>query len=108
DYGDKVYNEEVGYDITNFDAVAAGELTPTFNGHEMDMTGDVISFSVTVDTVAPELENNTVSIYEKNGRTYMTGTVYDEDGSLANIEVSPYVVRTYKDGHGDPNYSEVG
>lgn len=108
DYGDKVYNEDMGYDITNFDAVAAGELTPTFNGHEMDMTGDVISFSVTVDTVAPELENNTVSIYEKDGRTYMTGTVYDEDGSLASIEVAPYVTRTYKEGYGDPNYSEVG
>lgn len=108
DYGDKVYNEDMGYDITNFDAVAAGELTPTFNGHEMDMTGDEISFSVTVDTVAPELENNTVSIYEKDGHTYMTGTVYDEDGSLANIEVAPYVTRTYKEGYGDPSYSEVG
>lgn len=108
DYGDKVYNEDMGYEITNFDGVAAGELTPTFNGHEMDMTGDVIDFSITVDTVAPELENNTVSIYEKDGRTYMTGTVYDEDGSLANIEVSPYVTRTYKEGYGDPNYSEVG
>lgn len=108
DYGDKVYSEELGYEITNFDAVAAGEITPTFNGHEMDMTGDIISFPITVDTVAPELENNTVSIYEKDGRTYMTGTVYDEDGSLASIEVAPYVTRTYKEGYGDPNYSEVG
>lgn len=108
DYGDKVYNEDMGYEITDFDAVAAGEITPTSNGHEMDMTGDVMDCSITVDTVAPELENNTVSIYEKDGCTYMTGTVYDEDGSLANIEVSPYVTRTYKEGYGDPNYSEVG
>ncbi len=108
DYGDKVYNEDVGYDITNFDAVAAGELTPTFNGHEMDMTGDVISFPITVDTVAPELENNTVSIYEENGRTYMTGTVHDEDGVLASIEIVPYVTRSYKEGYGDPSQTEVG
>lgn len=108
EYGDKVYNDTMGYNITNFDGVAAGEVTPTFNGHEMDMTGDVISFPITVDTVAPELENNTVTIYEKDGRTYMTGTVYDADGSLASIEVAPYVTRTYKDGYGDPAYSEVG
>lgn len=42
DYGDKVYNEDMGYEITDFDAVAAGEITPTSNGHEMDMTGDVM------------------------------------------------------------------
>ena len=32
-----------------------------FNGHAMDKTGDVISFPVVVDYVAPKLENNAVS-----------------------------------------------
>ncbi len=108
EYGDKVYEEETGLNVTDFDSVAAGSLIPTFNGHQMNMTGDVISFPVTVDTVAPKLENNAVSFYEKDGRTYMTGTVYDEDGTLASIEIVPYVVRSYKEGYGDPNYSEVG
>ncbi len=108
DYGDPVYEESTGLYVTNFDAVASGEITPTFNGHAMDMTGDVISFPVTVDTVAPMLENHAVSIYEEDGRVYMTGTVYDEDGSLASLQVLPYVTRSYKEGYGDPAYSEVG
>ena len=95
-YGEPVYVEEAGRMVTDFDAVAAGELVPTFNGHEMDLTGDVLQFPVTIDTVAPKLENNTVSFYVEDGRTYMTGTVYDEDGSLASVEVHPYVKRSHK------------
>ena len=101
DYGDKVYVEEAGRMVTDFDAVAEGRIVPTFNGHEMDLTGDVLRFPVTVDTVAPKLENNTVSFYEEDGRLYMTGTVYDEDGSLASVEVHPYVKRTHKQ---NPDY----
>ena len=93
EYGDKVYAADAGYLVHDFDAVAAGEIVPTFNGHEMDMTGDVLQFPVVIDTVAPKLENNTVTFYEEDGRTYMTGTVYDEDGSLASVEVHPYVKR---------------
>ncbi|MGG7212652.1 S8 family serine peptidase [Clostridium nigeriense] len=108
DYGDEVYNEEVDRYVTNFDSIIPGENEPTFNGHTMDMTGDVISFPVTIDTVAPKLENNAVRIYEKDGRTYITGKVYDEDGSIASVEIAPYVTRTYKEGYGDPNYSQIG
>lgn len=109
DYGEKVYEETTGLNVTNFDAVAEGTLTPTFNSHALDMTGDVLSFPVTVDTVAPELENHAVSIYEENGHTYMTGTVKDVDGSISAIEVLPYVTRTYTEqSGGDPEYSEVG
>ena len=102
DYGEKVYVEDAGRMVTDFDAVAAGEIVPTFNGHEMDLTGDVLQFPVTIDTVAPKLENNTVSFYQgKDGRTYMTGTIYDEDGSIASVEVHPYVKRTHKQ---NPDY----
>ena len=101
DYGDPIYEDEAGRLVTNFDAVASGEIVPTFNGHAMDMTGDVLRFPVVVDTVAPKLENNTVSFYTENGRTYMTGTVYDEDGSIASVEVHPYVKRTHKQ---NPDY----
>jgi subtilisin family serine protease len=108
DYGDEVYNSEEDRYVTDFDSIIPGENEPTFNGHAMDMTGDVISFPVTIDTVAPKLENNTVRLYEKDGRTYITGTVYDEDGSIASVEITPYVTRTYKEGYGDPNYSQIG
>lgn len=108
DYGDLVYDVDSGLTVTDFESIIPGENEPTFNGHEMDMTGDVISFPVTVDTVAPKLENNAVSFYEEDGRVYMTGTVYDEDGYIASIEVYPYVCRTYKEGYGDPSFMEYG
>ncbi|MEY8516437.1 Ig-like domain-containing protein [Lachnospiraceae bacterium 29-84] len=108
DYGDEVYVESEGRDVTDFDAVMNGEHIPTFNGHEMNMEGDVISFPVTVDTVAPKLENNAVTFFEKYGRTYIAGKIYDEDGALASVEIDPYVTRTYKPGYGDPEYSELG
>lgn len=111
DYGDKVHNEETGLDVTDFDSIIPGEKEPTFNGHAMDMKGDVISFPVTVDTVAPKLQNNAVSIYKRNGRTYISGKVYDEDGSIASVEVVPYVVRSYSDqaiqNGADPEYAET-
>ncbi len=106
DYGPGVYNDEAGRLVTDFDAVAAGEIVPTFNGHAMDMTGDVLSFPITVDTVAPKLENNTVSFHvDENGRTIMTGTVYDADGSIASVEVHPYVKRT---SSYNPDYFDYG
>ncbi len=95
DYGEGVYEASEGRLVTDFDAVASGDIVPTFNGHEMDLTGDVLQFPVTIDTVAPKLVNNTVSIYQgKDGRTYLTGTVEDADGSIASVEVHPYVKRT--------------
>ncbi len=106
DYGEEIFVDSEGRNVTNFDAVMNGEIVPTFNNHPMDMTGDVISFPIVVDTVAPKLENNAVTFFEKYGRTYMVGKVYDEDGSLASIEVAPYVTRTYKEGYGDPDYIE--
>ena len=108
DFGDEIYVESEGRKVTDFDKVMNGEHVPTFNGHEMDMTGDVISFPIVVDTVAPKLQNNAVTFFQKYGRTYMLAQVYDEDGSLASIEVAPYVTRTYKEGiGGDPNYMET-
>lgn len=108
EYGEEVFNGEIGREVTDFDSIIPGENEPTFNGHKMDMSGDVITFPVTIDTVAPKLQNNAVSFYEEDGRTYITGKVYDEDGSLASVEIVPYVTRSYKEGYGDPSYSEVG
>lgn len=107
-YGEEVYNEEVGHYVTDFESFIPGEKEPTFNGHEMDMTGDVISFPVTIDTVAPKIVNNAVAFYEEDGHIYMEGKVYDEDGSLASVEIVPYVYRTYKSEYADPNYKELG
>ena len=43
DYGDPVYEESTGLYVTNFDGGGLVRTSPTFNGHAMDMTGDVIS-----------------------------------------------------------------
>ncbi|MGN0334426.1 MAG: S8 family serine peptidase [Lachnospiraceae bacterium] len=96
--------------VTDYGQVVPGERkkVPLFDGRKMDMEGDVISFNVTIDTQAPKLENNAVSIFEENGRTYISGTVYDADGSLASLEIDPIVKRSYKEGYGDPSYSEYG
>ena len=97
-YGDGEYpmlTDETGMQYTDFQAVAEGTATPTFNGHEMDMTGDVLSYNMLVDTVAPKLENNAVSFYEEDGRIYVTGT-FQDDGSIASVEVVPHVKRTNK------------
>lgn len=110
DYGDKIYVDEAGRYVTNFDAVDPTDPTtePTFNGHPMDKTGNVISFPVMVDTVAPKLVNNAVTFYEENGRVYITGTVEDSDGSIASVEIHPYVKRSYQAGYGDPSYYQYG
>ncbi len=108
DYGELAWNDEAGRLVTDVEAVVPGENEPTFNGHPMDKTGDVVSFDIMVDTVAPKLENNAVTIYEENGRTYIKGTVHD-DGSIASVEIHPLVARTYTEqSHGDPNYIEYG
>ena len=99
--GEDIYVEEAGRMVTDSEAVASGEIVPTFNGHEMDLTGDVLNFPVVIDTVAPKLRNNAVSFYTEDGRTYMTGTVYDTDGSIASVEIHPYVKRTHKQ---NPDY----
>jgi hypothetical protein len=99
DYGDTVDNEELGRPVTDFESFVDGK-EPTFNGHKMDKTGDVLSFDVLVDTQAPKLENNAVTFYQKDGRTYMQGTVYDEDGSLASVAVHAQVSQTYTDSTG--------
>ena len=114
-YGDgdypTIYDAEVGYEVTDFEAVASGEKKPTFNGHEMDMTGDVISFDVLIDTTAPKLVNSAMSFYEDaDGKVWLEGTFVD-DGSIASIEVFPQVKRSYNlesYPYGDPEYSEIG
>ena len=110
DYGEAAYGD-LDYLVSDFEGIANGEFEPTFNGHAMDKTGDVIQFPITVDTAAPKLENNAVSIYEEDGRVYLEGTVYDEDGSLASIAVYPIVTRTYNlenMPYADPTFAETG
>lgn len=110
-YGDGeypvAYDAEAGREVTRVESVVPGEVEPTFNGHAMDMTGDVISVHIMVDTVAPKLVNSAVSAYEKDGRKYIAGT-FEDDGSIASVEVYPLVKRTYKEGYGDPGYAEYG
>ena len=110
-YGDGdypvVYDETEGRQIMDLYHVIPGENEPTFNGHAMDMTGDTISFPVLVDYEAPSLRSSAVSIKEVDGRLIMTGT-FEDDGSLASIEIYPQVARSYAEGYGDPNYKEYG
>lgn len=104
DYGDLVWNDEAGRLVTDFEAIVPGVNEPLFNGHAMNKTGDEISFQVQVDTEAPKLVNNAVSIYEEDGRTYVKGT-FQDDGSIASVEIHPYVARTYKnmpEGYDNP------
>lgn len=112
EYGNKVEDENYDYPITNFEGVDPTDPStePTFNGHAMDKTGDVISFPVVVDYEAPKLDNNAVTIFEQDGRTYIKGTVRDAGGSLASVEIVPIVTRTTKEEylHGSPAQSEVG
>lgn len=93
-----------------YEDIVPGVNEPTFNGHKMDMTGDVISTLIRVDTEAPKLVNSAVSIYEENGRTYITGT-FKDDGSIASIEIYPQVARSYNmesNPYADPSYIEYG
>ena len=107
-YGDGDYpmitDETTGREYTNFQAVVEEGILPTFNGHEMDMTGDVLSYNMLVDTVAPKLVNSTVSFYEEDGRIYIKGT-FQDDGSIASVEIVPHVKRT---NNYNPDYYEYG
>ncbi len=107
-YGDGDYpmitDEATGREYTNFQAVVEEGILPTFNGHEMDMTGDVLSYNMLVDNVAPKLVNSTVSFYEEDGRVYIKGT-FQDDGSIASIEIVPHVKRT---NNYNPDYVEYG
>ena len=110
-YGDGEYpmvydSASEGY-VPDFTAIIPGENEPTFNGHAMDMTGDVISFPVLIDSDAPTLENGAATLSVRDGRTYLSGT-FTDGGSLASVTVYPQVMRTYKEGYGDPAYSEYG
>ncbi len=104
DYGDLVWNDDAGRLVTDFDAIVPGENEPLFNGHAMNKSGDEISFPVLVDTQAPMLQNNTVSMYEEDGRIYVKGT-FQDNGTMAYVDVHPYVARTYAnmpDGSDNP------
>ena len=111
-YGDGEYPmlTQGGNEYVDFYSVIPGETEPTFNGHAMDMTGDVIEFDILVDTVAPKLINSAVTTYVEDGRTYLTGTFVD-DGSIASVEIYPQVKRSYNlqnNPYADPSYFEYG
>lgn len=84
-----------GQEVVDYDAIASGAWEPKFNGHSMDMTGDVLSVPMLVDTEAPKLENSAVSATEADGKTVVTGKFLD-DGAIASVEVVPMVKRTAK------------
>lgn len=94
--GDYITGLEDGVVFTDFEQIDPQnpKTEPTFNGHSMDKTGDVISFPVQVDTEAPKLANSAVTCYEKDGRRYIEGT-FTDGGSLASVEVFPQVARSY-------------
>ncbi len=84
-----------GQEVVDYDAIASGSWKPEFNGHSMDMTGDVIAVPMLVDTEAPKLENSAVSATQRDGKTILSGKFLD-DGAIASVEVVPMVKRTAK------------
>lgn len=65
---------------------------PTFNNHEMDMTGDIIEFEILIDKERPRLKDGMISSFTDQGRRYFTGTVTD-NAALAGVEIIPQVRR---------------
>lgn len=95
-----VYDENYGYTIIDLSQIYLDDTDtwPTFNNHKMDMTGDTISFDITIDTTAPQLENGAVTVYtNEEGRRILKGTFTDA-GSLATVQIVPIVKRTYMYG----------
>ena len=86
---------ENGQEVVDYDAIASGTWTPQYNGHSMDMTGDVISMPLRVDTQAPKLENSAVSFTETDGKTTISGK-FTDDCAIASVEVVPMVKRIAK------------
>lgn len=86
-----------GRTVTNYWALDLSDekLWPTFNGHEMNMDGDVISFTITIDRQRPRLKDGMITSYTDNGRRYITGTVTD-NMALAGMEIVPQVLRRDK------------
>ena len=91
DYGAKIANPDFDSypveQVDDYEAILNGSYTPTFNGHEMNHTGDNIAFPVTVDTEGPEILDGSVEFVQKDGKTYMNFTVVD-DGAVAAVEVA--------------------
>ena len=100
--GDYYYyiDEASGATIVNADNIYIDDPStwPTFNGHKMDMTGDIISFDLLVDTSDPVLVANAASLTEQEDGTYLFECTFDDGvGSIASIEVDPYVTYTVKE-----------
>ena len=84
-------DEVTGEIVYDYEQVIPGVNEPTFNGHAMNMAGDVISVPVRVDTQAPKLVDGAVHLRtDEEGKTYMSGT-FTDDGALASVEVYPLV-----------------
>ena len=93
--GDFPTTYENGQEVTDYEAIVSGRWSPKYNGHEIDMTGDVLSIPMRVDTQAPRLENSAVSLKIEDGKTLLSGK-FTDDGAIASVEVVPVVKRTDK------------
>ncbi len=100
--GDYEYyvDEETGISEAYADEIYVNdpESWPTFNGHKMDMTGDIISYDILVDTSAPELVGSAASLTKQEDGTYLFECTFDDGvGSIASIEIDPYLTYTVKE-----------
>lgn len=98
---DWAYDEDYGWYVDG-DAVDPNDPStePTFNGHAMNKTGDVISFDLLIDYAEPELKNDGEVIVEsfgEDGLYIAEGTFDDDNGSIAGIEA--YVAYTDESGN---------
>lgn len=83
-----------GREVTNYWNLDLSDprTWPTFNGHEMNMEGDIIQFDILIDKERPHLKDGVITSFTDNGRRYITGTVTD-NASLAGVEVVPQAIR---------------
>lgn len=86
-----VMNENVGYRVTDFEAVVKGEAVPTFNDHPMDMTGDG---QIRVSDVA-RIYAHVRRVGELTGYLFQVGDV-DGNGELTVADVSRIYAHTRK------------
>ena len=87
------YDEEYEEYVIDVDSIDFDDPStfPTFNGHEMSMKGDVISFDVLIDRTAPELVGNSVSVTGKDGELPTVSGKFTDAGSIAYFAVYPEV-----------------
>ncbi len=110
-FGEGTY-QRTSEGMLNFDNIdlTKPETWPKFDKHyanssavgSTDTDGNEISFDILIDTAAPELVGNSVSLKEEGDKVLMTFSVKD-NGALASVNVVPYVTQSQSYDYGEEN-----